>query len=105
MYTVSKMHPQIHYILGDMIPSIQGCSLFQDSSLNRTPKENCYMSSYKGPNEIYEDFIEREWNLISMVDVSDPEDETVTCGSMYNFAMLNNPETSHLVKTVKSPNL
>ena len=37
---------------GDMIPPIQGSSLSQDSSLNRTPRENCYISGYEGPNEI-----------------------------------------------------
>ena len=31
-----------------------------------------------------------------MVVVSDPEDEIVTCGSTYNFAMLNSPETGDL---------
>ena len=55
MYTVSKLQPHILYILGDMIPPNQGSSLFQDSSINLTPGENCYISGYKGPNEIYED--------------------------------------------------
>ena len=69
-----------------------------------TPGENCYISGYKGPNEIYEDVTEREWNLISMVQVSDLEDETATRGSPYNFAMLNSPEIGHLGKTLISPN-
>ena len=38
-----------------------------------------------------------------MVNVLDLEDETVTCGSLYNFAMLNSPETGHLGKTLISP--
>ena len=104
MYTVSKIHPNIYYILGDMIPPIQGSSLFQDSSLNRTPGENCYISGYRGPNEIYQDVIEREWTLLSVIEFSDPEDETVTRDSSYNFAVLNSPETGHLGKTIISPN-
>ena len=59
---------------------------------------------YQGPNEIYEDFIERELSVISMVKCSDPDDETVTRGSMYKFAMLNSLEISHLGKTLISPN-
>ena len=78
-----------------MILPNQGSSLFQDSSLNRTPKENCYISGYKGPNKICKDVPEREQTLILVVLVLDPEDETVTRGSPYNFAMLNRPETSH----------
>ena len=31
-----------------------------------------------------------------MAQVLDPEYETVTRGSLYNFAILNSPETSHL---------
>ena len=85
-----------------MIPPNQGSSLSQDSSLNRTPRENCYISGYKGPNEISQDVSKRENNLISMVKVSDLEGETVTCGILYKFAMLNNPETSHL--GIISPN-
>ena len=38
-----------------------------------------------------------------MVEVSSLEDEIVTRGSPYNFAMLNNPETGHLGKTLISP--
>ena len=45
-----------------------------------------------------------EWNVLSMFKFSDPEDETVTCGSLYNFTMLNNPETGHLGKMIISPN-
>ena len=33
-----------------------------------------------------------------MVLVSDPEDEIVTCGSLYNFTVLNNFVTGHLGK-------
>ena len=53
MHTVYKNEPQIHYILGDMIPQNQGSSLSHDSSLNMTPRENFYISGYEGPNEIY----------------------------------------------------
>ena len=41
---------------------------------------------------------ERERNLISMVQVSDLEDEIVTHGSPYNFTMMNSPEIGHLGK-------
>ena len=43
------------------------------------------------------------WTVISMVKVSDPEDETMTHGSSYNLAMLNNPQNSHLGKLNISP--
>ena len=105
MYTVSMFQPQIRYILGDMIPPNQDSILFQDSSLNRTPRENCYISGYEGPNEISKDFIDRAWTLISMVKVSDLEGETLTCGSPYDFAVLNNPVTGYLGKMIISPNL
>ena len=68
------------------------------------PGENCYISGYQGPNEISQDVLERAWTLISVVDVSYPEDETVTCGSPYNFVVLNNPVTGHLGKIIISPN-
>ena len=66
--------------------------------------ENYYILGYEGPNEISEDFTERAWTLIFLFQVSDPEDETVTHGILYNFAMLNNHETGHLGKTIISPN-
>ena len=69
-----------------------------------TPRENCYISGYKGPNEISEDVLEREQTLPSMVHVADPEDETVTHGSSYNFSMMKSIETGHLGKTLISPN-
>ena len=87
-----------------MFPLNQGSSLFQDLSLNRTPRENWNNLGYKDTNEILQDVTDREWTFFSMVKVSDPEGETVTRGSPYNFAMLNNPETSHLGKLVISPN-
>ena len=59
---------------------------------------------YKGPNEISEDVIERKNNFLSVVEVLDPEDETVTRGSLYTLPMLNGPETSHLGKTLTCPN-
>ena len=51
-----------------------GQSLSLDSSLNRTPRENCYISGYEGPNEIYEYFLEIAQNIISLVQISDPKD-------------------------------
>ena len=87
-----------------MIPPNQGSGLFQDSSLNRTPRENCNISGYKGPNEIYEYVPKWAWNLLYVVEVLDFEDKTVTHGSPYNFAMLNSLETSHLGKMPISPN-
>ena len=45
-----------------------------------------------------------EHNLILKVKVSYPKGETVSRGSLYKFAMLNNIETSHLGKTLISPN-
>ena len=87
-----------------MIPPNHVSNLSQDSSLNRTPKENRYISGYEGPNEISQDFLDREWILISLVNVSDPEDETVTRGSLYTFSMMNSPEIHHLGKIHISPN-
>ena len=92
------------YILRDMIPPNKGSSLFQNSSLNRTPRENCYISSFKGPIEISQDVPDRARSVLYVVKVSDPDDETGTRGSPYKFAMLNNPEISHLGKTLISPN-
>ena len=69
-----------------------------------TPRENCYISSYKGPNEISEDVLEREQTLISLVKFLDPEDETVTRDRPYNFAVLNSPVTGHLGKRIINPN-
>ena len=64
-----------------MIPPNEGSIPFQDSSLNRTPRENCYISGYEGPNEILQDVPYREQTLVSLVKVSDPDDETGTRGS------------------------
>ena len=55
MYILSKIQLHIHYILGDMIPPSYGSSLFQNSSLNKTPGENRYSLGYLGPNWIPED--------------------------------------------------
>ena len=82
----------------------QSSSLFQDSSLNMTPRENCNISGYKDPNEISQYFLDRAHNLISLVNISDPKGEIVTCGSLYKFSVLNSLETSHLGKTLISPN-
>ena len=59
---------------------------------------------YRGLNGILEDVLERAWILISVVLISEPEDETVTHGMLYNFAILNSPETGHLGKMIISPN-
>ena len=56
-----------------------------------TPRENYYVSGYKDPNEISQYFLDRAWTLLSVVKVSDPEDETVTRGIPHNFVMLNSP--------------
>ena len=69
-----------------------------------TPRDNFYISGSKGTNEILKDFLERAWTVLSVFQVSDPEDETVTRGSPYNFAMLNSPQTGHCGKTIISPN-
>ena len=66
--------------------------------------ENCYISGYEGPNEIYQDVPERARSLISVVKVSNLEDETVTRGNPYNFAMMNSSETGHPGKMIISPN-
>ena len=87
-----------------MIPPNQGSSLFQNSSLNKTPEENCNILGYRGPNGIPKDVPEREWNLTYVVLISELEDETVTHGRMYNFAVLNSPETGHLGKMIINPN-
>ena len=87
-----------------MIPPNQGSSLFQDSSLNKTPRDNRYISGYEGPNEIYQDVTDKSWTLIYVVKVSNPDDETGTRGSPYKFVMLNSPEIRHLGKNIISPN-
>ena len=104
IYIVSKLQLQIRYIMGDMIPPSYGSSLFQNSSLNRTPVENFYSLGYRGPNGIYEAVPKRARNLISMVWISYPEDEIVTRGSPYNFTVLNSPVTGHLGKMIINPN-
>ena len=86
-----------------MFPPNKDSRFFQDSSLNRTPRENFYISGYEGQNEISQDVPERERPEIYVVIVLDPG-EPVTLGSLYNFAMLNIPETSHLGKTLMSTN-
>ena len=87
-----------------MIPPIQGSSLSQDLALNKRPKENCYISGYKGPNEISQNVPDREQTLISLVKVLDLKGEIVTRGSPYKFAILNSTEINHLGKTRISPN-
>ena len=97
-------HPPIRYILGDMILPSSISILSNDSSPNRTPWENCYFLGYEGPNEICQDFPEKTQNLIFVIKFSDPEYETVTHGSLYNFYMLNSHETGHLGNVLISPN-
>ena len=87
-----------------MIPPNQGSILFHDSSLNRTPRDNLYILGCKGPNEILQYVLDRAWTVLSVVKFSYPEDETVTRGSPYNFAMLKIPVTGHLDKMIISPN-
>ena len=86
-----------------MFPPNQDSILFQDSSLNKTPRDNCCISGYKNPNSISQDVIDRAQTLIYVVKFSDPEGEIMTCGSPYKFAILNSPERSHLGKTLISP--
>ena len=87
-----------------MILPNHGFSLFQDSSLNRTPTKNRYILCYEIPNEISQDFLDRAWTLLSVVKIADLEDQTVTHGILYKFAMLNSIERSHLGKNIISPN-
>ena len=87
-----------------MIPPTQCSSLFQDSSLNKTPRDNCYIFGYEGPNAILQYVLDREWTLISVVNFLDTYGETMTHGSLYNFAILNNLITGHLGKMIITPN-
>ena len=59
--------------MGDMIPPNQGYDLSLDSFVNRTPRENCYISGYEGPNEISQDVPDMARNLIYMVKFSYPK--------------------------------
>ena len=58
---------------------------------------------YRGPNGIPEDVLERELNLISVVWISKPEYEPVTCCMLYNFSVLNSLVTGHLGKMIINP--
>ena len=87
-----------------MIPPNQGSNLSLDSSVNRTPRKNCYISGYEGPNEILQDVPYKVRTLIYLVKFSDLEGETMTRGSLYKFVMLNSPEIRHLGKTYISTN-
>ena len=69
-----------------------------------TPRENCYILGYTGPNGIREDVPERAQTLISFFRRSDSEDEPVTRGRPYNFAVMNSPVTGHLGKRIITPN-
>ena len=87
-----------------MFPPNQGSSLFQDSSLNMTPRENCNISGYKAPNEISQDVPDREQTVLFVVKVSNHEDKIGTHGSPYKFSMLKSLKIRHLGKTLISPN-
>ena len=69
-----------------------------------TPWDNCSISGYEGPNEISEDVPDSERTIISLVNVSYPEGETMTRGSPYKFTIIKSHEISHLGKTRISPN-
>ena len=99
MNIVSNNQPKIRYILGDMIPPIQGSSLFQNSSLNRKLGEICYRLVYRGPNGIPKAVIEREQTVLSLFQILDLEYEIVRRGSSYNFVVWNSPVTGHLGKS------
>ena len=71
IYIVSKIQLHIRYILGDIIPPSYGSSLFQNSSLNRTPGENCYILGYIGPNGISKAVPESVQTKISMIQILD----------------------------------
>ena len=58
---------------------------------------------YEGPNEISQDVPERARTVLSVVKISDPEGEPVTCGIPYNFAVLNSLVIGHLGKMIINP--
>ena len=87
-----------------MIPPNKGSSLFRDSSLNMTPRDNLYISGYESPNEILQDVLERAQTLIFVVKISDLKGETVSHGIPCKFAMLNSIEIRHPEKTIISLN-
>ena len=64
------------------------------------PGENCNILGYRGPNGIPEDVPERARTLISVVRISDSEDEPVTRGIPYNFVVPKILVTSHLGKRI-----
>ena len=55
---------------------------------------------YRGPNEIPKDVPERAWTIPLVIRRLESEDEPVTCGIPYNFAVLNSPATGHLGKRI-----
>ena len=66
--------------------------------------ENCYSLGYRGPNRILEYVPQRVQNLISVVQISDPEYEIVTHGMLYNFIVLNSPVIGHIGRRIINPN-
>ena len=59
---------------------------------------------YRDPYGIIEDVTEISWPLISLVQISEPEDEPVTHGMPYNFTVLKSPVTVHLGKMIINQN-
>ena len=86
-----------------MIPPNQGSILFQDSSLNKTPRKNFYISGYEVPNEIVQDVIYRAQTVIFVLKFSDIKGKIVTRGSPYKFTILNSPAIRYLGKMSISP--
>ena len=60
---------------------------------------------YRGPNGIPEDVTERARTVNSVVRRSNSENEPVTRGIPYNFAVLNSPVTGHLGKRIINLNV
>ena len=85
-----------------MVPPNKGSSLFQESSLNMTSRKNCYISVYEGPNENFQDVLDRPRTLLSVVKFSEPNYEIEKRVSLYQFAILNSPKISGLGKTLIS---
>ena len=59
---------------------------------------------YRGPNGIPKDFPEIKYTIVSVVQISEHEDEPMTRGSRYNFTVLNSAVTGHLGKMIIGPN-
>ena len=66
--------------------------------------DNCCRVGYRGPNGIPKDVREKSQTVLSVVQILEPEDESVTRGMPYNFTVLNNLVTGHLGKMIINPN-